>query len=272
MEFIRRAAVLFKSPLGRGIFTTEKGVLNLPGGKIEPSESIEETAMREVREELGCWPEIVPTFSDSSMFVDCGTTRYFIAEVSEDDFLATFTIFRDAFAGRSLKERCKITDVQVENIPRLCSHNKIHVRREVEELLTMIKDVLHPPLVSGIVLSVSSGSASDALTTQAVESPASQSVVHGHDNSGSALVPAQSVSLPASVDAYTCDLCNIAGQWFNKCKECDRWTCKVDTFWCTKCPKGRDKYMICRVCNDTGKFLRRSSKIWTCLVCQTSQQ
>ena len=111
------------------------------------------------------------------------------------------------------------------------------MRREVEELLTMIKDVLHPPLVSGIVLSVSSGSASDALTTQAVESPASQAVVHGHDNSGSALVPAQSVSLPASVDAYTCDLCNIAGQWFNKCRECDRWTCRWILFGARNVPK-----------------------------------
>ena len=143
---------------------------------------------------------------------------------------------------------------RAEYIDQVGSHSLPNVRQEVDDLLNMLKN-----------------SSNDAVAIQAVDSSVAQAVVQDHDISNAAL-PAQPVALAAAVDAYTCDLCDLTGQWFNKCRECDKWTCRLHTFWCTRCPKGRDKYMICKECNDTGNFLRRSNKIWTCQMCQSSQQ
>jgi hypothetical protein len=190
MAILRRAAVLFKDSLGRGIFTTERGVTNVPGGKMEGSEVMDKTAMREVREELGCWPEIVPRLSDSSMFVDCGCTRYFVVQLSASDLNATFDILTHAFSCRSSVEKRKNTDVQIETFHSVRTRKAEHVRSEVDALLTILNDDVHPPVEAGIVLAVRSVGASDSSATEAVAPPASQSVEHRQDDSRSGLAHA----------------------------------------------------------------------------------
>jgi len=70
------------------------------------------------------------------------------------------------------------------------------------------------------------------------------------------------------VSSHHCTLCNCWENFLNPCHECHHWTCKSCTFWCTICPKGRYRYQICRQCNDTASYLRRSGKIWRCSNCR----
>ena len=67
-----------------------------------------------------------------------------------------------------------------------------------------------------------------------------------------------------------CTLCNCWEKRVNKCSECWQWTCKTCTFWCTLCPKGNNRYQICRLCNDLSLYLRRRGRIWSCHYCHAA--
>ena len=67
-----------------------------------------------------------------------------------------------------------------------------------------------------------------------------------------------------------CTDCNNISEGLRRCKECDAWTCKDCSFWCTRCPKNR-KYLICGHCNSSNRYLTKRKKIWTCQVCVATQ-
>ena len=135
--------------------------------------------------------------------------------------------------------------------------------REAGALLTMIADGMPPLVQAGIVLATRLGSAMDALDNEALVSSSSQAVEHLRNHGRSGAAPADAELLTSARQPHICDLCHVGGPWLNKCMECRNWTCTACTFWCTKCPKGRDKYVICRTCNCSGNFSYPAGKVWT---------
>ena len=220
MAPIRRAAVLFKSRGGRGIFTIEKGLRNVPGGKHVSPEPLEETAMREVREELGCWPRFLDDISESSMFVDCGITRYFIVELAEEMFDSTFRRFRRAFPSRATRDAQKITKIEIKEINTICDAARTVLRKEVKELIHLLpKQNWH----------LQSGSARAVVDMDLAKTSESEPLLHGTDVSNVTWNQVTSSALLASASADLCALCDVAGKRLTACWECEAWTCKVCT-------------------------------------------
>ena len=73
--------------------------------------------------------------------------------------------------------------------------------------------------------------------------------------------------MPASRTGWRCSSCGQCNEKLRQCWECSGWDCKSCSFWCTTCPKGRDKYTICGQCNAQGLYLTRDGKIWRCWWC-----
>ncbi|MBV8117300.1 MAG: NUDIX hydrolase [Candidatus Eremiobacteraeota bacterium] len=59
--------------IGRG---TPPRIWTLPKGHVEPRESSEQAALREVREETGCWGEIVAHLSEISYWFYVGKSKH----------------------------------------------------------------------------------------------------------------------------------------------------------------------------------------------------
>ena len=70
-------------------------------------------------------------------------------------------------------------------------------------------------------------------------------------------------------DAYfDCRLCNTPYKQLRICWECNTWACGKCSFWCTLCPKNRQKYNICGRCHATGRYLwKKQANIWCCRDC-----
>ncbi len=68
----RNGAVLEALLIGRGM----PRVWSLPKGHVEPRETHEQAALREVREETGCWAEILSKLSDISYWFYLNRTKH----------------------------------------------------------------------------------------------------------------------------------------------------------------------------------------------------
>jgi 8-oxo-dGTP pyrophosphatase MutT (NUDIX family) len=68
----RNGAALEALLIGRG----EPRVWSLPKGHVEPKETYEQAALREVREETGCWAEILSKLSDISYWFYLNRTKH----------------------------------------------------------------------------------------------------------------------------------------------------------------------------------------------------
>ena len=67
---------------------------------------------------------------------------------------------------------------------------------------------------------------------------------------------------------WHCCLCNTQHKQLRLCWECNTWACSQCSFWCTLCPKGKDKYNICGGCNATGWYLwKKRATVWSCWKC-----
>ena len=139
-SFIYRAAVLFKSASQSAIFTVERGVLNLPGGRLHDHETYVAAAVRVVKEELGGWPSQVTQNLERHPAVNCGITKYYVMTLNEEVFKSTFSYFWSVIEGRAQKERHKITALKVASIDKVCGDKRNEVSREVEELFEVMGD------------------------------------------------------------------------------------------------------------------------------------
>jgi 8-oxo-dGTP pyrophosphatase MutT (NUDIX family) len=68
----RREAGLDALLIGRG----NSRIWTLPKGHVEPRESLEQAALREVREETGCWGEIVTRLNEISYWFYVGKAKH----------------------------------------------------------------------------------------------------------------------------------------------------------------------------------------------------
>jgi 8-oxo-dGTP pyrophosphatase MutT (NUDIX family) len=68
----RNGSALEALLIGRGV----PRVWSLPKGHVEPRETHEQAALREVREETGCWAEILSTLSDISYWFYLNRTKH----------------------------------------------------------------------------------------------------------------------------------------------------------------------------------------------------
>jgi 8-oxo-dGTP pyrophosphatase MutT (NUDIX family) len=68
-----RASTFDALLIGRG---TPPRIWTLPKGHVEPRESNEQAALREVREETGCWGEIVTRLNEISYWFYVGKTKH----------------------------------------------------------------------------------------------------------------------------------------------------------------------------------------------------
>jgi 8-oxo-dGTP pyrophosphatase MutT (NUDIX family) len=68
----RREAGLDALLIGRG----SSRIWTLPKGHVEPRESLEQAALREVREETGCWGEIVTRLNEISYWFYVGKAKH----------------------------------------------------------------------------------------------------------------------------------------------------------------------------------------------------
>ncbi len=123
------------------------GKINGPGGRIEPGESVEQCAMREIQEELHITPTSIELLGENRFhFVDGYTTHVFVyraedfrgepteteeaaplwfpldqipyAEMWEDDYLwVPLVIQRRCFSGRFLFDVDKMIDYDLAHLP-----------------------------------------------------------------------------------------------------------------------------------------------------------
>jgi 8-oxo-dGTP diphosphatase len=61
------------------------GLWELPGGKVEPGESLAQAAVREIEEELGCSVEVTGTLAGSSPVADGLELRVVLARLVDGD-------------------------------------------------------------------------------------------------------------------------------------------------------------------------------------------
>ena len=80
--------------------------------------------------------------------------------------------------------------------------------------------------------------------------------------------PSCSFSKPRESVIECCNICEKKVLNLCRCQECLDWICKTCTFWCTTCPRDRERYNICRRCNEEDNLLERCLNIWRCFSCQ----
>ncbi len=122
---------------GAVVFTRESGEIryvlveqrsgqySFPKGHVEPGETEEQTALREIWEETGLRPSILPGFRDGETYEikkKPGTIKdvvYFLAEFADQDFNPSET---DAVAVRSFSYEEALDMLPTENRKKVLRH------------------------------------------------------------------------------------------------------------------------------------------------------
>ena len=298
---MRRASVFFLTPCGQALWTVEKGLVNLPGGKLEKGidSDVAACAVREVKEELGGWPAFLSENLEQWRIYDVNCTRYFVIRVEDMACLQMF--FRDVFANRHWKEIRKITSFFVEHVSVVLDLSaKRNVRHDLRRLgYCMVQDGSffgRPYVNMGVI-----GAQGEDLRVDMVDltmvmeerSAASTGIVcenaapqipedtEGDDAKdaptqeiAAAGAPTAEVVTEVEVSRRKCAFCRNDSDRMRNCWECGRWTCRKHSWWCTLCPKWRgSKYSMCQACYDAdgdgwylSRFGERNNK-WICHHC-----